>query len=246
MRVFLLSKEYRGESVYSLSKRESHYLFDVLRLKVNDYFTAKDRSGKYYKSFLCSTSEITLEATDDPEETLLDNLSSYDGVFAPINAFIAVLKNKKTETQVRMLTEIGVRKIILIETEFTEGTLNSHQMERLETIVREAVQQSGSDVPELIGPLSFADSLKLLAGRSLILHQSRRSKTLSIAEAVENANAVSFMIGPEGGFSDKECEMAELEGALPVLLPTNILRAETATVYSASAIQIFLNDFRNS
>ena len=145
-----------------------------------------------------------------------------------------------------MLTEIGVRKIILMETEFTEGTLNSHQMERLETIVREAVQQSGSDVPELIGPLSFADSLKLLAGRSLILHQSRRSKTLSIAEAVENADAVSFMIGPEGGFSDKECEMAELEGALPVLLPTNILRAETAAVYSASAIQIFLNDFRNS
>ena len=188
----------------------------------------------------------TLEATDDPEETLLDNLSSYDGVFASINAFIAVLKNKKTETQVRMLTEIGVRKIILMETEFTEGTLNSHQMERLETIVREAVQQSGSDVPELIGPLSFADSLKLLAGRSLILHQSRRSKTLSIAEAVENADAVSFMIGPEGGFSDKECEMAELEGALPVLLPTNILRAETAAVYSASAIQIFLNDFRNS
>ena len=44
----------------------------------------------------------------------------------------------------------------------------------------------------------------------------------------------------------KECEMAELEGALPVLLPTNILRAETAAVYSASAIQIFLNDFRNS
>ena len=92
----------------------------------------------------------------------------------------------------------------------------------------------------------FLQGFRLLAGRSLILHQSRRSKTLSIAEAVENADAVSFMIGPEGGFSDKECEMAELEGVLPVLLPTNILRAETAAVYSASAIQIFLNDFRNS
>ena len=226
MRVFLLPKEYSGEPVHHLSKKESRYLFSVLRLEINETITAKDRDGKYYKAFLFSDNEMALEPTDEPEATLLDSLSSYEGGFIPIHAFISVLKNRKTETAVRMLTEIGVCRIVLMETEFTEGTINAHQLERLETIVREAVQQSGSAVPELIGPLPFAKALPLLP----------------IAKAISGASCVSYMIGPEGGFSDRECESAEHEAALPVLLPTNILRAETATVYAASAIQTLLNE----
>ena len=242
MRIFLLSKNYSGESIYRLSKKETRYLFSVLRLKVNDCFTAKDRSGNYYKAFLFSEDEMSLESTDEPEASLLDNLSSYTGSFAPVNAFISILKNRKNETQVRMLTEIGVRKIVLMKTEFSEGAISAHQLERLETIVREAVQQSGAAVPELIGPLSFEESLKHLEGTKVMLHQSRRTKTISLCQAIADASSVSFMIGPEGGFSDAECERAELEAAHPVLLPTNILRAETAAVYTASAIQIFLHN----
>lgn len=242
MRVFLLPKEYSGEPVHHLSKRESRYLFSVLRLEINETITAKDRNGKYYKAFLFSGSEMALEPTDEPEATLLDSLSSYEGGFIPIHAFVSVLKNRKTETAVRMLTEIGVCRIVLMETEFTEGTINAHQLERLETIVREAVQQSGSAVPELIGPLPFAKVLPLLEGTRIILHQSRRTATVPIAKAISGASCVSYMIGPEGGFSDRECESAEHEAALPVLLPTNILRAETAAVYAASAIQTLLNE----
>ena len=125
---------------------------------------------------------------------------------------------------------------------FSEDYELYHQLERLETIVREAVQQSGSAVPELIGPLPFAKALPLLEGTRIILHQSRRTATVPIAKAISGASCVSYMIGPEGGFSDRECESAEHEAALPVLLPTNILRAETAAVYAASAIQTLLNE----
>ncbi len=238
MRIFLLSEH--PESVYQLSKKEKRYLFSVLRMKINDVFTAKDREGNFYKAFLFSEDALTLEPTEEPEATLLDNLSGYEGPRREITAYIAVLKNRKTETAVRMLTEIGVKRIVLMETEFTEGSLSEHNKERLLLIIREAVQQSGADCPELVMPVSFDEALRMKEGKAIMLHQSRRARTLDIRSAA-GRESISFFIGPEGGFSDAECERAEAEAVLPVLLPTNILRAETAAVYTASALQIILD-----
>ena len=53
---------------------------------------------------------------------------------------------------------------------------------------------------------------------------------------------VSVLIGPEGGFSDDECILAEENGIQPVLLNTNILRAETASIYAVSAIQAIIQN----
>ena len=53
----------------------------------------------------------------------------------------------------------------------------------------------------------------------------------------------SLFIGPEGGFSDEECCLAENKGFFSVLLRTNILRAETAAVYTSAAVQSLLHSF---
>lgn len=240
MRIFLLSGDIAGSSIYKLSKKERRYLFSVLRLNVNDTFTAKDKDGRYFKAFLYDEESLTLEETDNPEETLLDGLSSFKEPLLPITMLISVLKNKKNEGEIRMLTEMGVRKIVLMETEFTEGHLNDHQLERLSLIMREAVQQSGADLPLLVGPLPFDEALEEAEGRLVILHQGIRNASVSIEEAITEAGAVTAMIGPEGGFSEQECAKAEDRGATPVLLKTNILRSETAAIYSAAAIQVIL------
>ena len=241
MRVFLLSGNADG-GIYKLSQKERRYLFSVLRLNVNDVFTAKDKNGDFYKAFLFSEDSMTLERTENPENTLLDSLSSYKGPLLPITMMVSVLKNKKNETEIRMLTEMGVRKIVLMNTEFTEGYLNDHQKERLSLIMREAVQQSGANLPELIGPIPFSEALKEAEGRLMILHQGIRKDSSSIIKAMEGSSSATAMIGPEGGFSDSECEEAERAGAIPVLLKTNILRSETAAVYAASAIQTILQE----
>ena len=243
MRVFLLRKEAGDNGIYTLSEKEKNYLFRVLRLNVNDVFTAKDSKERYYKAFLFDEDSITLEETDKPEDTLLDSLSSYNGPFTPITAFISVLKGKKNEMEVRALTEMGIKKIVLMETEFVQSPLSKHQMERFSLIIREAVQQSGSKEPELVGPLSFKEALTEVEGKLLILHQSAIGGTMKLSEAVKDLSQdspLSFMIGPEGGFSDKECDEAVNNGATPVLLCTNILRAETAAIYTASSLQTLM------
>ena len=173
MRVFLLSQDYDGSPLYSLKKREVQYLEKVLRLEKGTIFTAKDTKDNYYEATLEDEGTLLLKPTDNPEDTLLDSLSGYSGPFAPIDVYVSILKGKKNESVVRALTEIGVRKIIFMDTDNAqEHDFSSHQKERLETILKEAVQQSGSRSPIISGPVSFFTAIEKAEGKNVILHQS--------------------------------------------------------------------------
>ncbi len=241
MRIFLLSGDYNGERLYSLKSKEKQYLGKVLRLEVGTVFTAKDRKENYYTAELINEDTLSLVSSDKPEETLLDGLSGYKGEFSPITMFISILKGKKNEMVVRALTEMGVKRIIFVKTEFVqEKDFTSHQRERLESIVKEAVQQSGAKSPILEGPIDFRKAIEIAPENSMILHQSTRGKTMCLTEAVREMDKnydFACFIGPEGGFSDSECELAEDSGIKTVLLNTNILRAETAAIYTAASLQ---------
>lgn len=245
MRVFLLDSDFDISKPYSLKSREKNYLGKVLRLSPGTVFTAKDRNDNFFEATLIDEETISLKPTERPEDTLLDSLSSYKGSFAHINVYVSMLKGKKNETVVRALTEIGVSSITFIETEFVqEKSLSMHQRERLEIILKEAVQQSGGKAPELNGPKMFSEAILEARGSKLILHQSSRARTIDIFEALKDCDInseISLFIGPEGGFSDAECEFAEDNGARPILLRTNILRAETASIYASSVVQSILH-----
>ncbi|MCL4418252.1 MAG: 16S rRNA (uracil(1498)-N(3))-methyltransferase [Actinobacteria bacterium] len=51
---------------------------------------------------------------------------------------------------------------------------------------------------------------------------------------------IGFIIGPEGGFDEKEIDFLLKQGALPISLGRNILKAETAAVYVSSVIRYIL------
>lgn len=247
MRVFLLDKSYDGAPFYTLRARERSYLEKVLRLDEGTVFTAKDRDERYYKAVILGDGSLSLEPTENPEETLLDNLSGYSGPFAPITMYISILKGKKNESVVRALTEIGVKRIVFVQSEYVqEKDFTSHQRERLEAILREAVQQCGGKAPLLEGPISFQEAVDEVEGTAILLHQSTIATTKHLSEVFKQGenlkNVISCFIGPEGGFSEQECTYAENKGMIPVLLNTNILRAETAAVYTAAAIQAIVQN----
>lgn len=241
MRVFLLEKE--AISPYILSKDEAHYLKRVLRLSLGAVFASKDKNGVFYKATLMDKETLKLEITDEYESLLLDGLSSYKGPFADISIAIGITKNRKYEKTIRSLTEMGIRKIVLIKTALSEKEIKAHDMERLMSIVREAVQQSGAEHPEIIGPIEFEKALESDSDISLILHQNPLSFTMSLKEALERADIktrVYAIIGAESGFEEDEALKAIERGFRPVMLNTNILRAETAAVYVASSIQTLI------
>lgn len=246
MRVFLLDKSYDGGNLYLLKKRDRTYLEKVLRLENGTTFTAKDVNENYYRATILDSGYLSLTPTERIEETLLDSLSGYSGPFFPIDIYVSILKGKKNETVVRALTEMGVRRIVFVDSGYSEGkSFSPHERERLETIVKEAVQQSGGRTPSIEGPVNFKEALLEAEGTGIILHQALLGETKTLKEVIlENKNlknVISVFVGPEGGFSDKECTEAVEHGIIPVLLKTNILRAETASLYIMSSLQTLLH-----
>ena len=240
MRIFLLSHA-EDNSIYPLFKKERNYLLNVLRLKIGDVFTAKNERGKFYKACLINEETLSLEETEKPEETLLDSLSGYKKKLFPIEVFQCICKGKKNEEIIRMLTEAGVERITFVSSDFTQqSNFTAHEIERLEKIRREAIQQSGSETTITdFKVLPFKQALESSLYQTILLHQSLRDKTYSLRSALKEESAkfgLSIFIGSEGGFSEEECQIAEEKGAFPVLLPTNILRAETAGIFTVGAI----------
>lgn len=241
MRIFLLSEECKGRSTYTLRRREVQYLTRVLRLKDGDSFTAKDTEGTFYKATIAGE-ELLITPTERPEETLLDGLSGYKERIYPVKVCQCICKGRKNEDIVRMLTEAGAEEIVFLRSRYSQSDhFTEHELERLETIRREAIQQSGSSTA--VTPFKVITIEELCQGEQrpiIFLHQSQRGSTRLLREVLSSLSSPSgvvLLVGSEGGFSDEECSYLEEHGAICALLQTNILRAETAGIYSLGAIQ---------
>lgn len=242
MRVFLFDKSFSGEKTYTLKKRDRQYLLKVLRLSVGETFTAKDVDDNYYKATILDEDTLSVELTDTPEETLLDHLSAYKDAIIPITVYQCLCKGKKNETILRMLTEAGVERVVFTRSQFTqEKDLTKHEKDRLETIMKEAVQQSGSKTRASLDEVISLENIPNIEEGELriILHQSKREKTQTLGRLLSSSSykSISLIVGSEGGLSDEECELLENSGARTALLPTNILRAETAGIFAVGAIE---------
>ncbi len=245
MRIFLLDDTFKGGNVYSLRKRDKMYLLRSLRLSRGDVFTAKDNDGNYYEARIADEETICLTPVSRPAESLTDTLSAFRGRIAPVHVYQGLCKGRKNEDIARMLTEAGVLSITFFSSRYTqEKNLSSHACERIKTIMREAVQQSGSETAVTdVRVIPFNQAVLEAGGKKIILHQSRLEKSLylsQILEKTEKGETISLFIGSEGGFSDEECTFAIENGSDAAILPTNILRAETAGIFAVGAIENML------
>ena len=64
------------------------------------------------------------------------------------------------------------------------------------------------------------------------------------ADELEKSDTLYVLVGPEGGLSESECELAAQTGFNRVRLGPRVMRAETAPLAAISAIQMLWGDFR--
>jgi 16S rRNA (uracil1498-N3)-methyltransferase len=166
----------------------------------------------------------------------------------------AILKAKKMDWILQKATELGVSRIIPLVTERTIVTLRAeridNQQRRWGEILKEAAQQSGRwDIPELDPPTDFMR----LAERgpnftlSLIPWEGECEKNFknTLRETLHSKplpQKILVLIGPEGGFSQQEIEIARKHRIIPVSLGWRILRAETACLATLAMLQYELGD----
>ena len=158
--------------------------------------------------------------------------------------FFALAKGDKIDTVIQKATELGVARIVLINTERCvvkyEGKDTNKKLERFSKIAKEASEQSHRlRIPEIVGPINLNDVDQYMCDVNLLAYEKVAGKTDNIPLEFKG-NSVSAMIGPEGGFSEKEVELLQKKGFSLISLGKRILRTETAAFYILSVLGFIL------
>ncbi len=225
----------QGQSV-PLDKAQAHYLFGVMRQAVGaqillfngidgEWRAQVAEAGKRGGVLVCVEATRALQM---PPDLWL--------VFAPI-------KKARTDFIVEKATEMGARRILPVQTEFTNA--GRVQRDRLQAHAIEAAEQCGGTFVPEVGEMIKLDRLldQWDAERSLMFcDEALVGETAGLGQA--EAGPWGILIGPEGGFSDRErTRLRGLDYTQPVTLGPRILRADTAAVAAMTIWQQALGDW---
>ncbi len=158
-----------------------------------------------------------------------------------LTLLVALMKFDRFEWALEKATELGVERIVPVEAERSEKGLEraaSKRLERWKKIARESSQQARrARMPEVAGPARLADVLGSPGALRFLLDETGGAPLLSaLPPRRTNADEVLLAVGPEGGWTDDERELAVASGWTRVSLGPMILRAETAAIAAAAVV----------
>lgn len=203
----------------------------VLRLKKGDKIELFDGEGREFIATIGYLAKA--QAAGIVDEDIIVAGTGKPAIFLAQ----ALPKAGKLDTIVRMNTEVGVQGFVLFDSEYSIAKKESYNAEKVMRLARVAVealrQCEGKVMPDFYGPMSFAEALDFKADHKFILHSRNVAEAKNILEVkpnVKEGSLVIVFIGPEGGFSPAEIELAQSKGAEVVYIDIPILRTETAGV----------------
>lgn len=231
-RFFALPESFRDERVL-LDSGETRHLRDVLRLAEGANVTVFDGCGAEYS---CTVVEIKKTET----ELLILNKQEPASPESHLKLTLAaaMLKGEKFDLVVQKAVELGVVELIPLQTVRCDVKPRdaSKRAERWRRIAMEAAKQAGrASLMKVTDPMDFEAFVRGDRSSSgLILFSERDGQQKLENPGTESLTAV---VGPEGGWDDKELALARAEGITIITLGGRILRAETAAIAITAVLQ---------
>ena len=228
------SKELKSGIISKLSKTQSHYIKNVMRLKQGDKISLFNSSnGEWDASILAHVNDLTefkVEKLSRPQEEQ-NNLWL---AFSPI-------KKISQDMMIQKTTELGIQKFIPILCE--RSIVREINIERAEKILTEASEQSNRvSVPEISKIQNLKNFLKNFPENGQLVFCDINSKSSSLKNILSNKNPTCILIGPEGDFLENERQLiVDHEKSISISLAKNILRAETAAIAATTILSHHLN-----
>lgn len=217
-----------NNNIATVEGDEAHHLCRVMRLKAGDTVTLCDREGYDYTAVAAEVNEkvITFEVKEKTK-----NLAE---PCKNLTVYMALPKSDKLEFIVQKCCELGARKLVPFISEYCvaqKSKKEDNKKARLAKISAEAAKQCGRSTPMEIGDtLTFKQLVQDMAANDVnLFFYEHADCPLKEVEFSDKEN-ISVIIGSEGGFSEKECEILRQNGAKTISLGKRILRCETAAV----------------
>jgi 16S rRNA (uracil1498-N3)-methyltransferase len=158
-----------------------------------------------------------------------------------IQIAVAPTKNHdRLEWFVEKATEIGVDRIIPIECRHNERKKINH--ERLQKVAISAMKQSlKAWLPDVQPLTTLEQAVTSAAGQKFISHLAERPAP-HLSKIAKAGITTLVLIGPEGGFTDDEVQMARRHGCQIAILGPHRLRTETAALVACHTLNLLNAD----
>jgi 16S rRNA (uracil1498-N3)-methyltransferase len=152
----------------------------------------------------------------------------------PVHLLAAVPKRDLMDDVVRKLSELGAARLTPVAAARSVVAPGAGRLARWRRIAEEAVRQCGRGMPLRIDPPTpLSEALAAVRADARLVLDPRAGRR-RFADACGAATSIAIAIGPEGGFTTAELELAEQLGFRPIGLGPTILRVETAAIAAAA------------
>lgn len=219
--------------ILSLPEVVAHHVH-VLRLQAGAEVTLFNGDGHEYRASIVQLGKRQVDVHVVGQQQAARELPY------PIALAQALPEGSKMDWIVEKAVELGVHAILPVASERCVVRLAGDRAEKRrqhwEAVVIAASEQCGRNTLATVAPVTSFDKVLEQAARPLILLSPRASTSLPDWARDHTPQPVSFLIGPEGGFSPRE-EAAALAGGAELLsLGPRVLRTETAALAAISVL----------
>jgi 16S rRNA (uracil1498-N3)-methyltransferase len=268
MRQFVSSEAPDVRGLLCVEGKDFRYLRKVLRVKGGDMIEVRLPSGLLAPMTVCRTDDasgmITLQVCavsgNTGSATVTRGVTAHEidtgAAAVTYMLFQFIARPQKMELIIRQAVECGIAVVVPVAGEYSQkGSVDAIKgkavkSERLQRIIREAREQSGSPVetyvhdvvsPEEASELWKHECRELSEAETAAITLSERTdKCKPLPAVLAERTAVkkaAIAVGSEGGISPREIEILQSGGFTPVHFACNILRCETAALYGIAALQ---------
>ena len=234
IRIFL-SERLEENNKIVLSKDQSHYISNVMRLKSGDellLFNGID--GEFLGKVVGS----------EKKQTIIQVHAKQRDQSKPSNISLAFcpLKGQRLDFLIQKCTEVGLKSFIPVISDHT--IVRNVNENRLKKIIIESSEQSDQlNIPQVVSALNLEEFLHSLKKEDVVLFGDISSTNNDLTQFIEDKNkSYILFVGPEGDFSPKEREIILNNDKFKSFsLGKNILRSETAAMAGLVLLNFLLN-----
>ena len=222
---------------FVIKDEQFHYLCNVMKIQIGDIIACFDGENGEFDCEIIDVAKKQCTASVIRHNHDKQEVPDIWLLFAPI-------KKDNTDFIIQKATELGVKKIIPVQTRYT--ITDKIKRDRFIANAIEAAEQCRrTDIPEITGIIKLDSLLSKWDKTRTLYYMDETLAGKPVKEVFSSApEPCAILVGPEGGFSAEEIKLLkQTDFAVGVKLGGRILRAETAVVSALSCWQALSGDW---
>lgn len=232
-------------STQELPSDAAHHCSQVLRHKVSDQLTVFNGDGFDYDAVIKNISKKSCQIE------ILNKHPKNNESPTSIHLIQGVARGDKMDFIIQKAVELGVNEITPLFTERCNVKLDAKRLAKkmqhwLKVIISACEQSGRAKLPTLHQPVSI-ENLELADTSTNILLEPTATESISCLPVELSGNrsnkpSINLLIGPEGGFSERDLSSATRLNIMGIRMGPRILRTETAGLSAIAILQSRLGD----